>query len=71
MKAFLFLLELGASLFTLAGIYLGSTTTHGAGCYLISLVFWFWLTWARNLWGLMPLNVASLAITILNLHRAA
>jgi len=70
-KSFLFGLELGASFFTLAGIYLGSTTADGAVCYLVSLAFWFWLTWAKELWGLMPLNVASLVVTFINLWRAA
>lgn len=70
MKVYLFCLELWASAFTLAGIYLGSTTVPGAGCYLIGLVAWFWLTYAKELWGLMPLNIASLAITLLNLYRA-
>ena len=64
------LIELLASALTLAGIYSGSTTATGAALYLASLVFWYWLTVGRRLWGLMPLNVASTAVSALNLWRA-
>lgn len=65
-----FLIELAASLLTLGGIYAGSTTTLGASLYLASLVFWYALTWARGLWGLMPLNVATTVVSALNLWRS-
>lgn len=63
-------IELAASLPTLAGIFVGSTTAQGACFYLASLVFWFWMMARKQLWGLLPLNVASLLISILNLWRA-
>ncbi len=70
MKRFLtlkFFIELGASVFTLAGIYVGSTTTLGAIFYLVSLVFWFWLMYRVKLWGLAPLNIATAVIASYNL----
>ena len=62
--------ELAASVFTLAGIYIGSTTALGAACYLVSLVFWWWLTVAKKLWGIVPLNAASTVVSAFNLWRA-
>ncbi len=59
--------ECAASALTLAGQYLGSTTRAGAACYAASLPFWWWLTMQRQLWGLLPLNIASAAVTIGNL----
>jgi hypothetical protein len=64
------IVELCASGLTLAGIYVGSTTATGAALYLLSLVFWYWLTVGKRLWGLMPLNVASTVVSALNLWRA-
>lgn len=66
----LLIVELLASGLTLAGIYIGSTTAIGAGLYLASLVFWYWLTVAKRLWGLMPLNVASTVVSVINLWKA-
>ena len=65
-----FFVESGASAFTLAGIYVGSTTALGAMFYLISLIFWFWLMIRWKMWGLVPLNVATLGIVIYNLMVA-
>jgi hypothetical protein len=65
-----FFVESGASAFTLAGIYIGSTTALGAMFYLISLIFWFWLMIRWKMWGLVPLNVATLGIVIYNLMAA-
>jgi hypothetical protein len=62
--------EIGASVFTLLGIYIGSTTALGAACYLVSLVFWWWLTAVKKLWGIVPLNAASTLLSLLNLWRA-
>lgn len=62
--------ELLASTLLLAALYFGTTTAAGAGLYLASLVFWYWLTVAKRLWGLMPLNVASTVISIVNLVKA-
>jgi hypothetical protein len=63
-------IELLASALTLAGIYAGSTTATGAALYLGSLVFWYWLTVGKCLWGLMPLNVATTIVAGMNLWRA-
>lgn len=60
-------LELGASIATLAGMAIGSTTLAGAGCYAVGQIFWWWLTFDRKLWGLMPLNIASTAVIAWNL----
>ena len=65
-----FAIEIAASIFTLAGIYLGSTTIPGASMYLVSLVFWFWIMFRKALWGLLPLNVATWFLSLLNLLRA-
>jgi hypothetical protein len=63
-------IELLASMLTLAGIYAGSTTAAGAALYLGSLVFWYWLTVGKRLWGLMPLNVATTVVASVNLFKA-
>lgn len=65
-----FWVEFAASAFTLAGIWIGSTTALGAGCYLVSLVFWYALQFGRGLWGLAPLNVATTFIAAANLYQA-
>ena len=65
-----FWIESAAGGLTLAGIYIGSTTAAGAGCYLGSLVFWFWMMFRKRVWGLAPLNCATLVIASLNLWRA-
>ena len=65
-----FLIELFAALFTLAGMFIGSTSLIGALCYGASLFFWFPLMWRKRLWGLLPLNIATLGVCGLNLVRA-
>lgn len=70
MKRLDFWIETAASVFTLAGTYIGSTTAAGACCYLVSLIFWFWMTFRKRLWGILPLNTASAVIAALNLWRA-
>ncbi len=65
-----FLIDLTASLTTLVGMWLGSTTGAGASFYLASSVFWFALMFRRRMWGLAPLNVAALAITCHHLSAA-
>jgi len=62
--------EIAASILTLAGIYLGSTTLLGAIAYLGSMVFWWWLTYSRKLWGLVPLNIGSTILSAYNLWSA-
>lgn len=65
-----FWLELGASFTTVMGILVGSTTLGGCAWYAASLVFWVWLAFHREMWGLMPLNGAVAVVTVLNAWRA-
>lgn len=65
-----FLIEVAASTFTLAGIFIGSTTALGATCYLVALIFWFWMMYRENMWGLLPLNAATLIISVYNLWNS-
>jgi hypothetical protein len=64
------LLELAASVTTLVGMHLGSTTRAGALAYLASCVFWWAFTARRAAWGLIPLHVGALAVTLDNLIHA-
>lgn len=66
----LFIVELLASVTTIAGIYVGSTTLAGAVLYLVSVVFWYWLTFGKRLWGLMPLNIAVTIVATINVYKA-
>lgn len=66
-----FLIELAASITTLRGMYLGSTTSAGACWYLVAGFFWIVLMFRRRLWGLAPLNLIALGVACLNLWRAA
>lgn len=65
-----FWLQLCASITTLLGIYLGSTTLYGASCYALSLIFWYTLTFKDKMWGIMPLNIATTVVVIVNIHKA-
>jgi hypothetical protein len=62
--------ELGASVTTIVGIYIGSTTVVGACWYAVSLVFWYGLMFRRRLWGIAPLNVVSTIVVAVNLLKA-
>lgn len=63
-------IELAASLTTLVGMWLGSTTAAGACWYIAAAAFWFALMFRGRIWGLAPLNVVALVVACLNLHRA-
>lgn len=63
-------IQLLASFTTMAGMYLGSTTLAGAAWYLGSSLVWIWLSVGQRLWGLMPLNLAAIAIELINFSRA-
>jgi hypothetical protein len=63
-------IEVLASISTLFGIFLGSTTLEGSVAYAVSLVFWYWLTVRRRMWGLMPLNIGSSVVTAWNFASA-
>jgi hypothetical protein len=65
----MFAVEMLASAFTLAGIYLGSTTFYGAWLYGASLIFWWWLTFGKKVWGIVPLNAATTVLVVFNLWK--
>jgi hypothetical protein len=56
-------LEWSASIATLSGQAIGSTTLQGALIYALANVLWWRLTIRSRMWGLLPLNVAGAAIT--------
>ncbi len=56
------ILELFASAFGLAGMYLGSTTIHGALCYAVAIPCLIGCVIVRRLWGLLPLNLAQAVV---------
>jgi hypothetical protein len=55
-------LELFASVFGLAGMYLGSTTLDGAICYAVTIPCLITCVCLRRLWGLLPLNLAQAVV---------
>lgn len=63
------LLELGASVFTLYGMFYGSTTPLGICLYFIGTAIWFVLTFFTKQWGLMPLNFGALFVLFHNLFK--
>lgn len=65
-----FAIELAASVTTLIGMWLGSTTPAGAAWYIAAAAFWFALMFRRRIWGLAPLNVVALVVACVILHRA-
>jgi hypothetical protein len=62
-------LELFASVFGLTGMYLGSTTLHGAECYAVAVPCLIACVSIRRLWGLLPLNLAQAVVIGINLFR--
>lgn len=65
-----FWIQTAASIFTLAGVGLGTTTPYGSVIYFISCWFWVWIMVRGKLWGLAPFNVVVIIITIGNIFRA-
>ena len=63
-------IQLVASLGTLAGMWIGSTTLPGASCYLVATLAWMAISWRNNLHGIWPLNAGSLVISCINIGRA-
>jgi hypothetical protein len=63
-------LELFASAFGVTGMYLGSTTLHGAMCYAVGVPCLIGCVCIRRLWGLLPLNLAQAVVTGINLFSA-
>jgi len=64
------MLELLASVFGLAGMYLGSTTLQGVVCYSVAIPCLIGCVIIRRLWGLLPLNLAQAVVIGINLFRA-
>lgn len=60
-------IEILASASTLAGMKLGSTTLHGAECYLVACLAWCAISWRKSLHGIWPLNIGALGVTLSNL----
>jgi hypothetical protein len=58
------LVEIFASLLTIMGVAVGSTTPTGNDFYMAGQVFWWWLTISRRMWGLLPLNIAMTCIEL-------
>lgn len=63
-------IELVASITTLAGMWVGSTTLHGAECYLVSTLAWCAISWRKSLRGIWPLNIGAAAVSLINLWSA-
>lgn len=59
-------LEYLASITTLLGMYVGSTTKVGVLLYIPSTIVWWWLMVKGRLWGLLPLNAGGLVVITLN-----
>lgn len=63
-------IEIVASVSTLAGMRLGSTTVLGASVYLVASAAWCAISWRKGLHGIWPLNVGSVAVMLFNLKDA-
>lgn len=66
-RAIDFAIELVASVTTLAGMKIGSTTLVGAEFYLVSTVAWCAISWRKDLRGIWPLNIGALLVAASNL----
>jgi hypothetical protein len=64
------ILQTIASVFGLAGMFLGSTTLHGCICYALAIPCLIICVYVRRLWGLLPLNLAQAVVIGINLIRA-
>lgn len=63
-------IELVASVTTLAGMWIGSTTLHGGEFYLVSTIAWCAISWRKSLLGIWPLNICAMLVTGFNLWAA-
>jgi len=63
-------IQLLASVATLAGMWVGSTTAHGAELYLIGTAAWYAISWRQGLIGIWPLNVGATLVSLKNLWSA-
>jgi hypothetical protein len=62
--------ELVASVFGLAGMAFGSTTPRGIACYAIAIPCLVYCVYRKELWGLLPLNLAQGVVIVFNTWRA-
>lgn len=63
-------IEVVASVTTLFGMKVGSTTLMGAEFYLVASIAWCAISWRKSLWGIWPLNIGALLVTLSNLWAA-
>ncbi len=69
-----FILQMIAGSFTVAGMYIGSTTRRGAWLFMASTVPWWVVTIHDGLWGFVPLNIvigATAAVNLWKCHTSA
>lgn len=62
-------IELIASAFGLAGMALGSTRPYGIACYAVAIPCLIYCVHRKQMWGLLPLNVAQGVIIAFNAWR--
>ena len=65
-----FVIQLGASITTLLGVYYGTTTATGSLWYIASQALWWAIMVRDKLWGLLPLNIAMAIVLVHNLIKA-
>lgn len=65
-----FAIQLLASVTTLIGMKIGSTTLHGAELYLVGTAAWMAISWRKSLHGIWPLNIGAAAVSLMNLWTA-
>lgn len=63
-------IELVASVATLGGMWVGSTTVLGAELYLVGTAAWMAISWRKSLHGIWPLNIGAAAVSLWNLWAA-
>ena len=63
-------IELLASVATLAGMWIGSTTAYGAELYLVGTAAWMAISWRKSLHGIWPLNIGAAIVSLSNLWVA-
>lgn len=61
--------ELIASGFGLAGMTLGSTMPYGIACYAVAIPCLIYCVYRKNMWGLLPLNIAQGVVIAFNAWR--
>jgi hypothetical protein len=64
------LVEIFASLLTIMGASIGSSTPIGNEFYMAGQIFWWWLMFSRRMWGLIPLNIAMTGIELWHFFKS-